>query len=265
MDNKDASPTKLEFNAEKYAELLLRAMGGRSATQFAKDMGIEKSTSTITRVLNKQNKRPSSLKLLNLIANNADKESGVTLELLKEANGMIPQKNVIETEQICGISELHEAFEKSGMDYDSNDDMLVDAGFTQWKPDIYIMEKTVGRWVFDIEITLAWMMCSPSNYEFDDVIKNTLSLLVSSASQNATIRDKNSDIQEGKNKKIDKYSIIVNQSDYDFVKELIKTIKSDICISVIGIDYKANEIEWTIAGECCCLNKDGVQYDSYFG
>lgn len=74
-------------NKEKLAELTLRAKGeSRSLTEFANTCGV--SASTLSRVINQKTTRPNSDDLIAAIAENADPDSGVTLQDLLEAHGL---------------------------------------------------------------------------------------------------------------------------------------------------------------------------------
>lgn len=87
-----------EPNKEKLAELVLRAKGeNRSISAFAREC--EVSTSTLSRLINMETSKANSDDLILSIAENADPESGVTLEDLLDAHGLaryiIPGKHNI--------------------------------------------------------------------------------------------------------------------------------------------------------------------------
>lgn len=74
-------------NKERLAELTLKAKGeSRSLTEFANACGV--SASTLSRVINQKTTRPNSDDLIAAIAENADPDSGVTLQDLLEAHGL---------------------------------------------------------------------------------------------------------------------------------------------------------------------------------
>ena len=82
--------TDHEFNIEKYAELLSKAQGGRTQTEFAKDCGL--SVAYICKHLNKRiNKAPipSTLKKIAAVAAN-----GITYESLLDAAGYDASKYI---------------------------------------------------------------------------------------------------------------------------------------------------------------------------
>ncbi len=74
-----------EMDKDKFAELLISAKGARSMKEFSDVCGV--SPSTFTRIIHKRNKGSSSTELLEAIAKNATKDSGVTVEILADANG----------------------------------------------------------------------------------------------------------------------------------------------------------------------------------
>lgn len=76
-----------EPNKEKLAELVLKAKGeNRSISAFAREC--EVSTSTLSRLINKETSKANSDDLILAIAEKANPESGVTLEALLDAHGL---------------------------------------------------------------------------------------------------------------------------------------------------------------------------------
>lgn len=75
---------------DKLAELVVRAKGeGRTMKQFALECGV--NPSTLSRIVNKRISGANSDALIDAIYRNAAPESGVTLEMLLDAHGMIPK------------------------------------------------------------------------------------------------------------------------------------------------------------------------------
>lgn len=72
---------------ETLSQLVLRAKGSRSMNDFAKEC--EVNTSTISRIINMKNTTACSDDVLMAISKATDPESGVTLEQLLMANGMV--------------------------------------------------------------------------------------------------------------------------------------------------------------------------------
>lgn len=78
-----------EPDTQLFAELTKKAIGpDRSLTNFAS--ACELSPSTVSRIVNQQFKTPSSDKVIQAIAANADPKSGVTAEILLKAQGRVP-------------------------------------------------------------------------------------------------------------------------------------------------------------------------------
>ena len=76
-----------EPNIEYLSYLTFKAKGSkRSINEFAKECGV--SPSTISRIINKKNTTPNSDKLIKAIAENADIDSEVTLDMLLDAHGL---------------------------------------------------------------------------------------------------------------------------------------------------------------------------------
>jgi transcriptional regulator with XRE-family HTH domain len=79
-----------EGDQEALIELVAAAMGKRSQRQFAADMGV--NVSSVSRILNGKVSEVGDM-LLAKIAANADPASGVTIEKLMQAQGMVEAEN----------------------------------------------------------------------------------------------------------------------------------------------------------------------------
>lgn len=76
---------------QKMAELVVRAKGAsRSMRQFALDCGV--NPSTLSRIVNLKNSGACTDELIQKVSQNADPESGITFEMLMDANGKVPQR-----------------------------------------------------------------------------------------------------------------------------------------------------------------------------
>ncbi len=76
---------------EKLAELLIRAKGAsRSMRQFALDCGV--NPSTLSRIVNMKTSGACTDELIQKVAQNSDLESGITFEMLMDANGKVPRR-----------------------------------------------------------------------------------------------------------------------------------------------------------------------------
>lgn len=89
-------------NMDELSKLVSKAKGPvRSIREFAKECGV--SASTLTRIINKDNKGASSQDLIRTIAKKAVPESGVTLDALMGANGMA---RILAPSAIYRVSEM---------------------------------------------------------------------------------------------------------------------------------------------------------------
>lgn len=104
-----------EPNKDELAKLLLKAKGpSRTMKELANLCGVDPST--LSRIVNKMNRGPSSDELIRSIAEHADPESGVTLDDLMAAHGMA---RMVDSATAVKMSptELEESF-KSTMLYE---------------------------------------------------------------------------------------------------------------------------------------------------
>ena len=98
MDNRKIDMTELANyirirppDKPKMAELLVRAKGaGRSMRQFALDCGV--NPSTLSRIVNMKNAGACTDELIQKVVQNSDPESGITFEILMDANGKVPRR-----------------------------------------------------------------------------------------------------------------------------------------------------------------------------
>ena len=107
----DFEKTGREMDKELFASLLNAAKGNRTMKSFADACGVQPST--FSRIIRKQNIGPSSPLLLERIAENADKDSNVSIGDLAYANGYVVELRDADTslkhqydiirKQACGI------------------------------------------------------------------------------------------------------------------------------------------------------------------
>lgn len=100
-----------EPNKDEMARLLLKAKGPeRTMKELAALCGVDPST--LSRIVNKMNRGPSSDDLIRSIAEHADPESGVTLDILMAAHGMA---KVVDSATAVKISplEVEESFKNT--------------------------------------------------------------------------------------------------------------------------------------------------------
>lgn len=108
-----------EFNIERYADLLAKAQGGRTQTEFAKDCGL--STAYICKHLNRRIDKapiPSTLKKIAAVAAN-----GVSYEDLLDAAGYDATK-------YSGVIKMKRLQESENPHFDSNFEKLATATIT---------------------------------------------------------------------------------------------------------------------------------------
>lgn len=87
-----------EADLESLADMITRAKGPyRSMRQFAEDVGV--SPATMSRIMNQKTAGPLNNETIAKIAANADKQSGVTLEMLLAANGEV-KKGTVTSEKL---------------------------------------------------------------------------------------------------------------------------------------------------------------------
>ena len=91
-----------EADTDKFAELVVAAKGSLSMKAFAELCGV--TPSTITRIVNKSNKGASTPELINAIFENANPQSGVTMEALAHANGYTVKNNTDNSAQRIALT-----------------------------------------------------------------------------------------------------------------------------------------------------------------
>ena len=97
-----------EPNHELLANLILKAKGEkRSLTHFAKQCDV--NASTLSRIVNQKNSGPCADSIIKKVAENADPESGVTLEQLLAAHGLAEiqlQRSPITDVEYASLSDI---------------------------------------------------------------------------------------------------------------------------------------------------------------
>lgn len=150
-------------NRKELALLLKKAKGGgRSMRQFAEECGVNQST--FSRMANEVFIGASSEKVLKAIADHADPESGVTLDMLMAANGMAKVVDSATVSRISGM-EIEKRFKyalmhelkMAGDSAELVDNIKFHTGMTfSSKPDIIVrsklLESSNDLWAFDLLI-----------------------------------------------------------------------------------------------------------------
>lgn len=151
-------------NKEEMARLLIRAKGSsRTMKQFAIECGVHPST--FSRILNKSNKGASTDKMVRVIAEHAEPESGVTLDALMAAHGMVRVLEPGTDASVLG-PQMAESFKEailyqlgcSGDLLEYYDEKVFKIATTfQYCADFVLRSKSVGGinnlWAFDLIIT----------------------------------------------------------------------------------------------------------------
>ena len=153
-----------DVDREKLSELIIKAKGpSRSIRAFAEELGV--NPSTLTRIINMQNKSYSKDSLIVSIAEHADPDSNVTLEMLMDAHG-IRERSTVET------SEYHAVFEKRMRQVIF--DELITRGCTVQN---VLLDAPVGRFRYDMVLeTDALGGLSKWAFEFKAVTVNFMGL-----------------------------------------------------------------------------------------
>lgn len=94
-------------DAGKISELLYESKGNRTMKEFSEESGINQST--LSRILNKNIKRPLTMDVIQRIFDNRDSKAKFTFDELTKANGMfdyssdpsIIKKEIIEKQECC--------------------------------------------------------------------------------------------------------------------------------------------------------------------
>lgn len=163
--NYEAIEPEKDFDKDKLSELVDAAKGpGRTAQQFAAILGV--AASTVTRIINKENKGPSKESLLVAIAENADPNSGVTIEKLFEANGNTKKTYQLASEfERIGSKILTEELQKAGVleseenvylecDANSRSKLEIWTGRnSRMRFDMVAETEKYGKWAFDFKAT----------------------------------------------------------------------------------------------------------------
>lgn len=164
-----AAPSKARF-----AALLDQARGTRTMKRFAEECGV--NPSTFSRIYNQANKGASSEELIRLIAEHAAPESGVTLDMLMEANGFIPEGSLFAARQLqemledetkkALLSSLEETVEAELI---ANPERYRIGKSMSIMPDIVVNGVTLngekGQWLIDVMTSTSGLAASSSAYD----------------------------------------------------------------------------------------------------
>lgn len=144
-----------EVDSDKLIELVAMAKGSRSQRKFADDIGV--NVSSLSRILSGKVKEVSN-DLLAKIAAAADSASGVTLEMLMEAQGIIPKDErgnlVTKFEDNCRRIFSDELL-KRGYSVSYAKESRMDHNMQRWDFEVVTDALThgEGRWLVDTKMT----------------------------------------------------------------------------------------------------------------
>lgn len=171
--NRKESPEGM--NQDAFAILVKAAIGNRTQQQFAEACGV--NPSTITRILQKSNRGASRPGLLQAIADNAAPESGVTLEALRQANGLLHRAMSYQELMASGYIKkvqatiLNELLARGAEVRLGQSSYYINKAIT-FCPDIFVITDAAGEkggiWLFELLFP-----CTTSNpiHEFDNHAK----------------------------------------------------------------------------------------------
>lgn len=235
-------------NKARFAALLDQARGTRSMKKFADDCGV--NPSTFSRIYNQANKGASSEELIRVIAENAAPESGVTLDMLMEANGLIPEGSKLAARQLQERLEEETTsvlFERitdlvdsdvytDGMKYPIAKSMSI-------RPDLVIdnviIDRKKGQWLIEVMPSTTGLSVAGSSY--DD---RRFNFMLARRVQERLGRYFGAYCMETEEKKIARISLaIYDEQVYELILDHYGKMKSDDSISFILVDLDSRTVE----------------------
>ena len=230
-----------KFDKEELSRLVLIAKGSnRTMQQFAAEIGV--TPSTLSRIVNMKNETPSSYKVIKSIASFAERDSGVTIEMLLKANGTEEKKfDIIKTEQMS-VENLNILVKKISENIGEKGSLQ-----KEWKSepfyqfDFCIDTREFGLWAFDYKFgpSINWLPVGCG--------KSMLWISKAIAAMNC-------------NKEIKRVSLVENRKLlYQQMKERLDQIKTERPISIIFISGQTGKIL-----EATSMNMNGDKWNSIF-
>lgn len=197
------------------AEYVVRAKGPeRSMRQFAEEIGV--NASTLSRIVNKKTVGANSDSLIADIAANADKNSGITFEMLMQAHGM-------ENTDVRGNGYLRYEREVERSLKSIVIDALLGRGYsvTLREP---IRHKTIsGRFVFDMDITTNAIQEEDGLWGFDFCMMLQQPSRVTSGSVSHQIRMRGYNLM----RRLMRLSALFADYNYEYKRVSLVTVDSD--------------------------------------
>lgn len=255
-----ASPNKARF-----AALLDQARGTRTMKKFADDCGV--NPSTFSRIYNQANKGASSEELIRLIAEHADPESGVTLDMLMEANGLIPEGSRLAAREL----QVRLEEETKAVLYDRISEVvdkeicLEDMRYPIAKsmsirPDIMVdgvsLDGKKGQWLIEVLPSTTGLSSNGGNY--DD---RRFNFMLARRVQERIGRYLGAYCMATKDTQISRISLaIYDEQVYELILDHYGKMKTDDSLSFILVDLEGHKIE----EEYVLENRDGQPGESLF-
>lgn len=235
-------------NKAKFAELLDRARGRRTMKKFAEDCGV--NPSTFSRIYNQSNKGASSEELIRIIAENADPESEVTLDMLMEANGFIPEGSMLASRHLQEMleEETYHVLQERLLEI-PNAKVIVEPNryrickSMSIRPDIVIdglvIDGKQGEWLIDIMVPTANI--ANSSMGFDE---RRFNFHISRRVQERIGRYLEAFCAVDENAVINRISLAIpDEQIYELVLDYFGHLKTNDSISILLIDLDSKTIE----------------------
>lgn len=239
------------YDAVAYSKLLGDVIGpDRNACQFAREIDV--APSTITRILNQENKRASSREVLERMAKHAAPSSSVTLNALLKANGLPLE---VDIEELYGIVALQQALNSlDAFEYEVSESRVsCENGLEDWKEDFCIKTKKAGVWIFDMMSAVSLIDKFPYELNHKVLYEQKLQQFLANIYLKSTLDEE----------LVGKYSMVVGEEEnYEYLAEKMKRIKAEKCISVIYLKREEMKLKKGSCKEQCCRNCNGEFYDS---
>lgn len=238
--------TNIDF--DKFADLVIKAKGNhRTMQQFAAEIGT--TPSTLSRIINKKNTGASAESLLRAIAEHADPESEVTLDMLMAVNGKADKQLsrsewIRENEQDC-IRAIEDSLRMMNVNSVSTEVRLGVRG-ASWFFDFAADVEGIGRWCFDIKL---WDYPGSRQGHLPVGYGNTRQWIMTALSAFYMNED------------IRKITLVVqNRAIYEQMAQILSEIHIKDVISVALV----NREKGIIVAESCSVTVDGYENEPFF-
>lgn len=216
--------------------------------KFAEDCGV--NPSTFSRIYNQSNKGASSEELIRIIAENADPESNVTLDMLMEANGFIPEGSMMASRHLQEMleEETYHVLQECLLEIPNAKVITEPERYRICKsmsirPDIVVdglvIDGKQGEWLFDILIPTSHI--ANSSMGFDE---RRFNLHISRMVQGRIGRYLEAFCAVDENRAINRISLAIpDEQIYELVLDYFGHLKTYDSISIILVDLDNRKIE----------------------